>query len=249
VKTRSRSGFTLLELLLALAATALLAVSLYTCFSIAVRARDAAVADVVPVRTATVAMEMIRNDLEFAMVPDQMMTGGYISQSTSVSAPGFMGTPNGMTNVRQDQVDFYTIGPGMDTVDFPTRATGLKQVELAVETTPDGKTVLVRRVRYNLLPQQVQAEQPEEQIIARNVRSFGIRYSDGTPNIDPSSWVDTWDSTQQSNVLPAAAQVTLELVIPPQHGAPERIYRTVRVFPLPCHQDPNATTTSTGGGA
>jgi type II secretion system protein J len=68
-RTARRGGFTLLELLVAMAMVAILAVSLYASIQITFRAQKRAEAAVAPARTAQLALEMIGADLTNAMSP------------------------------------------------------------------------------------------------------------------------------------------------------------------------------------
>lgn len=100
--------------------------------------------------------------------------------------------------------------------------------------------LLVRRVRRRLLAQI--DDTPTDQVISRNVRSFKLRYYDGT------DWQTTWDSTAVNNVLPLAVEVTVVLGIHDtgEAGATKVLTRVVR---LPCGEavtDSTETTSSTG---
>jgi hypothetical protein len=97
--------------------------------------------------------------------------------------------------------------------------------------------VLTRRIMRNLLTQQV--EEPEEEILCRNVRSFSLRYWDGT------MWQDTWDSTQLENALPLAVEMTLVIEHPGQRGIMEPV-KIIRLIPLAVAQPLEDTT---AGGA
>src|SRR4051812_18647482 len=63
---RRRDGFTLLELLIALPLVALVILSLFAAIRIATRHRESVEAAVEPSRTADLAFELIRKDLENA---------------------------------------------------------------------------------------------------------------------------------------------------------------------------------------
>src|SRR5438067_6961097 len=66
-----REGFTLLELILAMAMAALLSLSLYTAMNTAIRARRTAQRTVQSTRSGSIAMEIICHDLENAFPPPQ----------------------------------------------------------------------------------------------------------------------------------------------------------------------------------
>ncbi|HWB53492.1 MAG TPA: prepilin-type N-terminal cleavage/methylation domain-containing protein, partial [Tepidisphaeraceae bacterium] len=67
MKHPRRNGFTLLELILAMFITCLLAVALYESLWTAFKARDSAEAAVEPVRQLQIAMEMIGKTLQCAL--------------------------------------------------------------------------------------------------------------------------------------------------------------------------------------
>ena len=70
-----RAGFTLLEILLAMAMMSVLAGSLYTSLHIAFQARESSQAALSPVRAGQVATDLIRRDLESALPPRGILAG------------------------------------------------------------------------------------------------------------------------------------------------------------------------------
>jgi len=98
-----------------------------------------------------------------------------------------------------------------------------------VQTGPLTFAPLVRKVIPNLLSPQ--APNPDVEVICRGVGGFNLRYYDGT------QWNDTWDSTQQQNVLPNAVEVTLTLDRPngPIVNADgSHAFRFTHIIPMPC---------------
>jgi hypothetical protein len=87
-----------------------------------------------------------------------------------------------------------------------------------------GEHVLVRRVEGNLLSPVLLL--PDDEVLCRNVGSFNLRFYDGT------LWWDSWDAVIESNELPVAVEVTLELE--PADGSAKDWRRFVRVIPLSC---------------
>jgi hypothetical protein len=63
----------------------------------------------------------------------------------------------------------------------------------------------VRRVIRNLLPPDGVTPAPDEEVLCRGVWSFTVQYYTGTV------WQPTWDSTEEDDTLPAAAQITLQI--------------------------------------
>lgn len=218
---RRRSAFTLMELILASAMVAMLSMALYMAFTTALRARDTAVRNVAPVRNAAIAAELIKQDLESVMAPTGLLAGDFVGTRQTGGAS------------EMGSVTFFAVGADPNHAD-EAMSEGIRQVEIACRTDVN-PPVLVRRITRNLLPAS-SAQEPEEEILARDVRSFTIRYFDG------SSWLDSWDSTTVNNVLPYAVEMVLELEYqrPSQENG---IYRITRVIPLPCAKSSDSTTT------
>jgi type II secretion system protein J len=209
---KNARGFTLIELTLAMAMVSLLAYSLFTSIRIAFRATESANNAVSPARTASVAMEFLRNDIQNAQA------------SNGVLAGNFEGSQSQGTNGQEgDDLVFFSTADAADDVD----ANGeIKQIELTVEPTPDGKDQqLVRRVTRNLLSETPVT--PVEEVLCRGVYSFALQYYTG------SEWQPTWDSTQEDNTIPAAVQVTLQLQRANNSGG-TTIDTYTRIFSLSC---------------
>lgn len=216
---RRSSAFTLLELLLAMSMTAMLALSLYLSMNAAWRSQRLAESTTEPVRAAAIAAEIVKQDLESALPPTGLLAGPFI------------GTRQGEVGSEADVLEFHCIGS-----DGPWEsrqiAEGVRRVELSLRTDVDPPQ-LVRRVTRNLLAPVLEA--PEEEVLCRNVRSFALRYFDGT------SWQDEWDSTVLGNILPLSVELTLRMAPPTGHGDGNEV---VRIVPLAC-----AAAASTTGGA
>ena len=83
---RQPGGFTLLELLVATAMTAVLAGSLYATLHVAFKARRAATAAVEQMRKAELAVELIRAEVESAVVPRGILAGGFLGEDATDGA-------------------------------------------------------------------------------------------------------------------------------------------------------------------
>jgi prepilin-type N-terminal cleavage/methylation domain-containing protein len=242
-------GFTLLELLCATAIMAMLALSLYASMRIGFRARDRALAAVGPARSAEVAMDLVRRDLESALPPRGLMAGSFFGSagtemagtsqvyfygvaSPPADASNYMGyaaggsagvgrTMGGSSGSGSSSSSSYRGSSAFNRVD-PMASGGVKRIELLVRppATPGGEPDLVRRVTHNLLA--ATEPVPDEEVLCRGVTAFAIRYYDGT------QWYDEWDSTQYGDCVPMAVEVVLEVARP---------------------QDPTRTSTQTPAGA
>ena len=208
-----RRAFTLLELLVATAMTAVLAGSLYATLHLAFKARRSAFAAVDQLRKAELAVELLRTDIESAVVPRGVLAGAFIGEDATDGA----GHPSDalMLHVAADAAQ-------------PTEGTGdIRMVQLICEPSENGDGMfLLRQVTLNLLTTNV--EEPTQEVLCRGVRSLDLRYFDGL------DWVDAWDSTTRDNVLPLAVEVTLELMHEGDLGSDRDGYRTSRVFQVPC---------------
>ena len=233
-RVRAARGFTLLELLLALAMAAMLALSLYTAMNVALRARTSAGASLEPTRAAMIAMDLIQQDFQSVPPP-----GDSAADAIPLRGP-FYGEHLPAGEGDNDQVEFCSIGAdavGTDPVDAPPLAEGIRRIHLQVQTDGNG-SALVRRVTRNLRPSS--EPQVEEEILCRNVRSFSLRYFDGV------AWLEDWDSTTLEDNLPLAVAITLELGEPTPDAPTKRV---TRVVPLPCAKPLSGTESMMFGGA
>ena len=232
--TASRRGFTMLELLVAITIAAVVAGSLYSGLRIGFRAQANAESSVEPVRTAELAMGLLRPDFESAVPATGTLQGAFL---------GTDGTGEG--GLDADSVEFYTLGDPLDAV-LSANTSGaspgvagmsalqgaaspalpggeVRRVQIGLLPSATGQ-VLVRRVYTNLLAQA--EEEPYDEVVCRGVASLNLRYWDGL------TWQDNWDSTTIENNIPSAVEVTIDLRRV-QYGQ-ETVLRFVRVFKLSC---------------
>ncbi|HUS48343.1 MAG TPA: type II secretion system protein GspJ [Phycisphaerae bacterium] len=212
-RRRQARAFTLLELLAATAMTAVLAGSLYATLHTAFKARRNATSAVEQVRKAELAVELVRADIESAVVPKGILAGAFVGE-TGVNEAG-------------QPSDTLVLHCTADGAARTEGAGDIRMVEFAFESDQDGKgMILLRRVTLNLLATRV--EEPTAEVLCRGVRSFDLMYYDGT------SWQEDWDSGAHDNTLPLAVQATLELVAEDGTNAEEGGYWVSRVFRLAC---------------
>lgn len=182
--THRARAFTLIELLLAVAVTAILATTVYASLMIATKARDEATKTVGVNRELLLALDLVRRDLQFVPPPTGTLAGGFLGEDDN----------------RADTITFTTTNTFLPPND---RLSDLINVELVLteDTENTGSYMLVRNVTTNLLAPST--TQPQTQVLARGLTGWDVSYSDGT------DWVDDWDSTQQNDTLPLAVRVTL----------------------------------------
>ena len=264
-----RRGFTLLELLMAMGIAAMVIGSLYAAVRIGFRAESAAEAAVEPARAAELSMGLLRADFESAVAPSGVLRGTFVGTDASgdgglgadtvqfytlgdplepaVPAPlgGGGGAGLGMNSgagavAGGTSAGSFGIASGANATAgaFVPGAGEVRMVELLLVPSPSG-SVLVRRVTTHLLSPTSAA--PYDEVVCRGVRSFNLRYCDG------SAWQDSWDSTLMENHCPTAVEVTMEL----QRGTGDlvKVVPCTRVFLMSCSGlwSPTATEAAAGG--
>ena len=204
-----RSGFTLLELVLSMSIAAMMALALYSAMYAGFKARTSAQMQMRDIRSATVALDLIEQDLQSILPPGGTLAGPMVGYA--------MGSPGREAN----SLDFYCLGRDRGANDVFSN--GFRRVQFVLRT--DGTSpVLVRKVTRNLLAPVV--AEPVEEILATDVVAFSVRFFDGT------TWQDEWDSTLQSDALPTAIEVTIRKA-PDRHTA-ATAYSVTRLVRLPC---------------
>lgn len=206
-----RSGFTLIEMLLATAMVAMLAASLYASLHIAFAARDTALSVVEEARESELVFDTLRADLLAAMEPNGTLANSFTASGNA-----------SLVNAQAGDLVFYAAGADGP----PVAGIGdVRRVEYSCGLAFDGSgQVLMRQVTTNLLAPQVPL--PRVDALARNVRSFTVRCFDG------QSWLDSYDSNSANSMLPVAVEATVEFAAP--NGGATR--RATQVFVLPSGQ-------------
>jgi hypothetical protein len=210
--------------------------TIYGSISIGFRAKRRAEAAIAPVRAATAAADLVAQDLENALPP----TGTLASQ--------FLGQPQGGgAGGEADTLDFSAVGDdgpitGQDRLNPQPLSEGIRQIELTLRTDVS-PSLLVRRVlRRGILA--TNEEDPQEEVLCRDVKSFTMEYYDGT------AWYPQWDSSDAStqNVLPVAVRITIELNRD-KNETTSGVYRIQRIVPLSCASIDDLLNGSTGGSS
>lgn len=206
----NRRGFTLLELLLASAISALMALVIYSAMVTGFKARTTAGAQMSDIRSIAIVMDIIAKDFESILPPTGTLSGPMVGYA--------MGTPG----LEADSVEFYSLG--RDRAAVSELSEGFRHVEFVLKT--DGQTpTLVRRVTRNLLAPAV--PEPDEEVLSTEITGFSVRFFDG------ASWYTEWDSTLREDSLPIAVEITLRkpAARESQRTAP---YSITRIVPLSC---------------
>ncbi len=238
------AGFTLLELLAAMALMVVVGSCLYTALHTGFRAYRSALLAVEPTSQAINAIELLKQDVQ-----------GVLPPGSNGLAVAFIGTDSrGIKGVDADSIEFYTTHVYADDKSL---SGGLGKVVLLLEEDKDSgygnytTYQLVRQVTTNLLaPREVD---PDEQTLCRNVLSLNLRYFDG------DSWLGEWDSTEDANSLPRAVEVDIEVACfgkssrstgggRSTNKEPEK-RRLVQSFAIPCEAAAETSTGTTTSGA
>ncbi|MBE0544339.1 MAG: prepilin-type N-terminal cleavage/methylation domain-containing protein [Verrucomicrobia bacterium] len=199
----SRTGFTLLELLLAVLVFAIvlgaIQVVFFSAFKLHARTTEA-IERSLPLQQT---LAVIKRDLANLVPPGGPLSGALQSTPSITTASGLAGS---MT--RQSGPQFYT---AVGIVDDNAPWGEIQRVSYYLET-PTNDTPgldLFRSVARNLLP--VMQDETEDQFLMSGVETIAFQYFDG------NAWRDTWDSTQAdsatglTNNVPRALKLQLQL--------------------------------------
>lgn len=230
---RSRSAFTLLEVMLAVVVFSIVLTAIHGVYYAAFKLRNKTTEAIEAALPRRQILTLIRRDIE-NLVPN----GGTISgefQSASVAT----------TETGQVSPAFHTTtGAVNDSTPWPD----VQQVVylLVNSTNRDGGRDLIRSVTRNPLPA-ITAE-PVQQWLASSVKDLTFSFYDGT------QWRDTWDSTSDTPPLPTAIKVQLEFVPADDQASRSRPLKDIveMIVPLLIVGKTNQTSTSSssaGGGA
>jgi general secretion pathway protein J len=190
------SGFTLIEMLLAVSIFSIVLVAIHGVFFTAMRLRNNAVDALESTLPAEQALNVIQRDI------------ANICTTTNYTNGSFMGPlQSSPTNMLPNQIspDFYTTGGELDGM-VPWG--NIEKIDYLLATPTNGYRGpgqdLIRAVTHNLLPLNQPPQPDEEHAILSGVRSVMFQYYDGT------TWEPTWDTTQQTN-LPYAIKVQIQM--------------------------------------
>ena len=185
---RSNRGFTLLEILLASVAGALILAAVYGVFIQAIHLRDRAAARVRDSRLRERAEKIVRDDLSNALVSGGVLASSLTGGTNSAGGPSGSGLPgylkfmattgkssSGDVASEVQQIEYYL-----------TPATGANAV------AGQNSGVLTRAVTRNLLGTTTQTTAREEPILT-GVQALQVQFFDGT------NWQDSWQYTSPDN--------------------------------------------------
>ncbi|MGZ4964984.1 MAG: type II secretion system protein GspJ [Limisphaerales bacterium] len=183
----SRKAFTLLEVLIAIAVSAIVLAAINMVFYSALHLRNRTMASLDESTPVDHALAIIRRDLANIVAPSLT---NYPLQSTIISQSQF----------GQITPDLYT---ATGQIDGLVPWGDVQKISYGLVPSADGTSRdLIRLVSHNLLA--TTTEMPEQQWLLGGVKNIALHYFDG------AQWADVWDTTTQSN-LPTAVKVDLDL--------------------------------------
>lgn len=187
----ARSGFTLLEILLAVAVFAIVLAAINSVYFSALRLRNKTTESIEAAVPLQRTVDLLRSDL-LQLVPPGGSLSGPLKTSEQRSIPGFQ-------NAVFVGPDFYTLSTRMDAM---SPWAGIQRVNyLLVPSTNrlDSGYQLIRSAQPNLLSELEPA--PDYEILMNGVLQMQYQYFDGT------QWLDSWDSESEDTSLPYAIAI------------------------------------------
>ncbi len=230
-----RAGFTLFELLLAVAIFAVVLMAVHTVFYSALSLRNRTTRQLEASLPRQHALEIIKRDLANLLPPGGTFSGPFQSATLTGGAFGPSGTSS--SNVYRATLPGRVVSPELYTTTGIISETApwgeIMRVSyyLADPTNNTPGQDLIRSVSHNLLP--IAEDQPEDQWLMGGVDDLVFLFFDGV------QWIDYWDSTTAATPLPAALKIQLHLTNPAT--APGRFDPIELVVPLLVQASTNTT--------
>jgi type II secretion system protein J len=241
-------SFTLIEVLLAVVVFAIVLTAIHLVFHGAIRLRNkttAALDNAAPLRHT---LAILKRDLANLVVPGGTLSGQLqttsttgsqlgqsqsASQSRSASLSARLGASQG-----QSSPQFYTAVGILDDI-APWGEIEKVSYYLADPTDNTPGKDLIRTVTRNLLP--TLQEESLDQWLMSGVQDIAFYFYDG------AQWRDYWDSTTETNGLPPAIKVQLQLAAEDAAQGPAAMKLIELVVPLVVQARTNQTAQTTGG--
>lgn len=228
----SNSGFTLIEILLALAISAIVLVGIGTVFYGAIRLRERTAAAIEASAPVSQALSIIRRDLQGALPPGG--SGSYLSL-----AGDFKATATGNSGGSGRLQLLTTTGALNDSDPWSDVQEVVYELRDPVPPGNGSGRDLTRSVVRNVLP----TTQPEmaDQAILENVRSIEFECYDGM------NWQSSWDTSAGNTNLPTAVKVRFTMASGKEvNNATQQPYELV--VALLVHSRTNQVQSSSAGG-
>ncbi len=210
----AEAGFTLLELMLALALMALIMAMLFAaCFAV--------------VHGKSQGEEVMERDQEGRAVLYQLARElkGAVQTPIFPSVVFFVGEAHSSQGHATDSIAFSTLTP---THRFSLIGMGAEEiVAYSLKPDPDNpdEFLLVRTQRSALLPADITSRGKLSFVLARHISSLHLRYYDGV------RWNESWNSRQMPPFRALPQAVSVELAVASANAKP-RFYSTVVTLPM-----------------
>jgi prepilin-type N-terminal cleavage/methylation domain-containing protein len=247
-----RRGFTLIEVLLAVAVFAIVLLAIHGVFFGALRLRNKTVSTLERAVPLQHALAILRRDVANIVPPGGTLFGEFqTTPTTSTSNAMSTSSSSGVQSQASQGVSAFNSASMRGLIVSPSfcTATGIisdnapwAEVErvLYYLAEPTNHTVgkdLVRSVTRNLLP--TLQDQPEDQRLLSGVLDVAFSYYDGT------AWQEVWDSTMQTTKLPQAIKVEVQLA---SQESEQVVWEPITlVVPLQVQARTNQTAQASGG--
>ena len=226
-----RDAFTLIEIMLAMAVSAIVLAGIGGVFYSALRLRERTAASIDEAMPLQQALSVLRRDLKGALPP-----GG-----TGALAGDFRIEAVGSGVSENYRLHFYTSSAQINDA---TPFGDIQEIIYELRDTDDKSRSPQGRDLYrsiNRNPLSSSTIQPDDQWLVGNVQSLGFSAYDGL------DWRDSWDTSNGDTNLPTAIRVRIGLASADKSAANISQPYTM-VVPLIVQSHTNATTTATSGG-
>jgi len=224
-RAATADAFTLVEVILALAISAVVLAAMCGVFTGAVRLREKTSSALDTALPLTEALDTLRRDLLGALGPSNVLAGDFKCGGAT------MGENMGLSSTEGIGLNFFT-SSGLINDDEPWGDVQevFYQLTDAADRNQPGKD-LVRYANRNLLSTGVPS--PDKRWLVGNVASVQFDCYDGL------QWRNTWDTSMGDTNLPSAVRVRLQLTRASNGGA-ENQQPVEMIVPLICHSRTNS---------
>jgi len=195
-------GFTLMEVMVAVAITALMGTLTLSAFTTAIKAREMVEAEAERHRMVRTSMARMVREMGAAFVSDRYDTRRYRDQAERPT--NFVGEKEKLLFTSLAHQRFYADAKESDQV----------VLEYAVETSPDsaarGRKDLVRRANPNVYGDDRMDRGGTKDVLVEGVKRVEFAYWDS----DKKEWDDEWDTRrlERKSILPTRVKITLVLL-------------------------------------
>ena len=191
----ARSGFTLMEVMFATMAFALILLVMQMTFSGVFDLRNRMQKRVDQYAVLNQVMSIMKRDLE-----NMIITGGLMAE-------GMVCTGLGSSDMPNDQLEFYST-TAVVSDQFPwgdVQQVGYLLEEGSILTVNTNRGQALMRLSLSSMPIEANEEPPVETLMLENVRSLQFEFYDGV------EWLQTWDSTINEPAVPLAVRARIEV--------------------------------------